>query len=382
MSQQEKRNKQFLKAARNGEVGSFQKLLSHGGFSSWSGDEIPPADIHALDKNGNNAVVLASVSGSADAVERIVALGVDKHLTNNQGATALMFAQNEKTVELLIQGASEDYINKQDREAKTALLHAIKDRKWQVGYSLLGAGADPNIADNIMATPLMYAAARGDAPMVKSLLEAGADVHLRNNEGRTAWFYVCNSNSTSVEVCALLVLAGIDTTIKDKAGSVPGSHYLRHARDFIKTKQPELNLPNSSKPLVAAKPAATKSKRKTAISANSELQDAFIKNGLDPDKGEHWIAMGESVVENVVGMTSSPNVLSTIFNFESGQTITQRRNLLTGQESTPIVQSMYDYPRQGYVFRAHRQLQDMGKNPPAYEVAIEAINKPRLQPKN
>jgi len=51
---------------------------------------------------------------------------------------------------------------------------------------LLEGGADPNLASELLRTPLMEAARKGFAEVVALLLEHGADALARNKSGRTA----------------------------------------------------------------------------------------------------------------------------------------------------------------------------------------------------
>ena len=61
-------------------------------------------------------------------------------------------------------------------------MHAHAD----VTALLLAAGADPNRSGPNYEPPLIVAARRGDEAIVLALLDAGADMTLADNTGRTA----------------------------------------------------------------------------------------------------------------------------------------------------------------------------------------------------
>ncbi|MBR0257555.1 MAG: ankyrin repeat domain-containing protein, partial [Synergistaceae bacterium] len=54
---------------------------------------------------------------------------------------------------------------------------------------LLNAGANVNDRDNDGKTPLIHAAGRWNADTVNVLIDAGADVNMKDNDGRKAFDY-------------------------------------------------------------------------------------------------------------------------------------------------------------------------------------------------
>jgi len=65
-------------------------------------------------------------------------------------------------------------------------------------------------------TPLLIAAQRGDAQMVKRLLEQGADVDARNDYGTTALMFA--SDYGHAEIIRLLLDHGASVDLKDARG--------------------------------------------------------------------------------------------------------------------------------------------------------------------
>jgi len=81
---------------------------------------------------------------------------------------------------------------------------------------LLDAGADPNAANMLGATPLMWCA--GDAVKVKLLLAKGAEVNVRSKPGRTP-LLIAAAYDRAVESARLMIVKGTDVNARD-AGDV------------------------------------------------------------------------------------------------------------------------------------------------------------------
>jgi ankyrin repeat protein len=73
--------------------------------------------------------------------------------------------------------------------------------------------------DSYGRTPLHEAAARGDAPLVKDLLAAGANPNAQDDNGWTPLHFA--SQAVSEPVAALLLAAGSDVHMTDSVGNTP-----------------------------------------------------------------------------------------------------------------------------------------------------------------
>jgi len=87
-------------------------------------------------------------------------------------------------------------------------------------HRLIADGADLNAGDPAGgSTPLIVAATFGRSDVASALIDAGADVNLRNNEGSTALLTAALFCRT--EIVEALLAAGADRTIRNNAGSTP-----------------------------------------------------------------------------------------------------------------------------------------------------------------
>ena len=71
-------------------------------------------------------------------------------------------------------------------EGIKALFYAIEKSNLVYAQKILSMNFDPNLIADNGYSPLMYAAARGDAKMCDLLIRNGADVRLMSKDGDTA----------------------------------------------------------------------------------------------------------------------------------------------------------------------------------------------------
>ena len=121
----------------------------------------PKTDLNALSAQGESPLMLASLKGQLELVEKMVKKGAD---INKTGWTPLHYAASAgqvKVISLLLEN------------------HAYIDAESPNG-----------------STPLMLASMYGTAAAVKLLLEEGADPLLRNQQGLTALQFAQRANRT------------------------------------------------------------------------------------------------------------------------------------------------------------------------------------------
>jgi ankyrin repeat protein len=167
------------------------------------------ADVKAANRYGVTAMNLAAMNGSAPMIRKLLDAGVDPNSANSGGETALMTAARTGKADavalLLDRGAKVNA--KDDVHGQSALMWAVLENHADVVELLLARGADINAHTNVTITkgeyvparpaaasgngiirqralptpnggitPLLFAIRDGNVPMMRLLLDRGADL--------------------------------------------------------------------------------------------------------------------------------------------------------------------------------------------------------------
>ena len=142
----------------------------------------------------------AALEGEYETVRRAIEAGMDVDLLDEERRTALLMAAfngHTRVVKLLLDnGASVEH---RDVAGRTALLYASTGANDETVRVLLEAGAEPNVTDTGEGfSPLMHAAAEGQARVVQTLLKHNADPTLRDVDGDTALDFATQNGHENV----------------------------------------------------------------------------------------------------------------------------------------------------------------------------------------
>jgi len=179
------------------------------------------ADVNRAAEDGYTALMLASSSRHPPLVRALLDHGARVNAVNSRGGTALMYAATAgdlETAELLIEkGAA---VNARAANGWTALTLASARGFETVVRRLLANNADPNIADIYGWTPLMRAVEQERPAVVRVLLGTPrVDINARNDEGDTALHRVAVHGLS--DVVDLFIERGADVHVRNRDGRTP-----------------------------------------------------------------------------------------------------------------------------------------------------------------
>jgi len=140
-------------------------------------------------------------------------------------------------VSALLAGGAAERVNAVDRYRQTALYLASERGDEGIVRALLGANADPNIADYAGSTPLMQASYCGHSAVVSALIEAkpGATLSVNHADigGWTALMRACSENHVDCVRVLVAERARTDVTMRDGDGETALDIARRHGHHEI-----------------------------------------------------------------------------------------------------------------------------------------------------
>ncbi len=141
------------------------------------------ADVNAAEADGSTALLWAANANDTDLVSRLLKAGANPKVHNQLGSTPLAeaaFNSNTEMMKALLDASADP--NATGPDGQTPLMIVARTANIAGAKLLLAKGANPNAKESQRGqTALMWAAASSQAPMMRELLTAGAEVDAKTD---------------------------------------------------------------------------------------------------------------------------------------------------------------------------------------------------------
>lgn len=177
------------------------------------------ADVNSLDEKGNTPLMYAAKSNVAQNVNVLAQKTRDVNLANKQKNTALNFALESNSLEvvqiLMSHGAKPNALSAQSLVAGYSATNSKEfSGKMKALEALDFNSGKPHYEGNTLAH---YAAAQGNAQLMKMVIGKSIDLNAKNDEGYTA-LHIAAMKSKDPEVLRILVDAGAQSALTTEFG--------------------------------------------------------------------------------------------------------------------------------------------------------------------
>jgi ankyrin repeat protein len=165
------------------------------------------ASVNARDKRGKTALAGAAFSGGKEITNLLLQSGANVNAEDETGVTPLMHAAsryegNTEVAQLLIQKGAD--VNAMTVGEETALMMARRAKNERMVHLLLKAGANPNPPRSPNAR-LLYGARHNDNKEIKDALDTGANINIKDHDGRTVLSFAAGRVSQETQHSAALL---------------------------------------------------------------------------------------------------------------------------------------------------------------------------------
>ncbi len=246
----------IINAADSGNVGDVEKAIS-------SGDDINERDI-----NGNTPLILAARHGDFAIVKKLFIKGANIRAKNAEGYDALLALSNYTMKSSPLSGRGSQ---------KSGPIPITTNGHLKTAEYLINNGADVNARTNDGSTALILATDLNKVSLVELLLSKGIDVNAVNQEGYSA-LMVASSKGYRELICPL-IRKGADKNLESNEGKTA----LQYAEQYDKREIIQL-LNNPC-------PQETPDISTTPVSENKiddRLVDKFIESLNDKEPSVRW----------------------------------------------------------------------------------------------
>ena len=175
------------------------------------------ADIETRDKDSRTPLVLSCEKGNLPIVKMLVEAGAEVRAIDKYGYACLVLAAvygHTETVRFLVSLPDVD-MSHVDKYGNTVVIYAAELTHPGTMEVLIDAGADIEVKDNVGRSPLLLARKLG---VVEVLVRAGADVCVTDDEGDTCLMLAAHFGHTET-VRALLCMPEVDVNHSNNSGS-------------------------------------------------------------------------------------------------------------------------------------------------------------------
>lgn len=176
------------------------------------------ADQRQIDPSGNTILHLAASAGKEELVRYCLEkLGLDAFEVNFEKETILMdavAANNLALANYLLQKGL--HANSLNAKGENALFY-IQENNLEMFELLVVNGADVSQRSTDNSSLLINAAKEGNISIVRFLLAKGADIHVKNDLGFTAFQYLIFPHSRNEELVKMFLDRGADINTTDAA---------------------------------------------------------------------------------------------------------------------------------------------------------------------
>lgn len=201
-----KLEKKLFDALESNDVNAVREILKKG------------ADVNAKGENGMTPLMYAS---GAELIQLLIDHGADVNAKSDRGYTALMISYEAETTKKLIENGAE--IDAKDNKGDTALTYIFEKRYYaereKILQELINNGVDVNSINNEKNTPLICLVTsdfdkQDQEYLMGPLIKAGADINYSGRDDRKTPLMVV----TKLTQAVILVEAGADVTLRDLEG--------------------------------------------------------------------------------------------------------------------------------------------------------------------
>lgn len=252
------------RAIRRRNVKMVKLLIEHG------------ADVNAKDAQGDTPLdVAVNYIRNKEIVDLLMSKGAQK-TKDLKPPTEPIISEEQLLQEIRNLDVGSEEINKKSILDRTRLHWAARYGYQRAVELLFDKGANANVTDDALLTPLHIAVMHSELEIAKIIAEHGADINAKDEIGHTALHYAVMTHSKNVELAELLIDSGAKIDIPGPADETPlhmsvgiGDIHLTH---LFLTKGADVNARNKS----GATPL-----HRAAASGRKEIAELLIKKGAD-----------------------------------------------------------------------------------------------------